>query len=31
MRAKEGREVYQDLRGERGGAGGMVDKETSII
>lgn|SRR6266436_611209 len=30
-RAKEGIEVYQDLGGERGGAGSMVDKETSII
>jgi len=30
-RAKESVEVYQDLRGEFGSAGGMVDKETSII
>jgi hypothetical protein len=29
--AKEGVEVYQDLGGLRSGAGGMVDKEASII
>ena len=30
-RAKEGVEVYQDLGGERGGAGGMVDSQPGII
>jgi|SRR6266852_3660197 len=29
--AKEGVQVYQDLGDERGSAGGMVDKEASII
>jgi hypothetical protein len=30
-RAKEGIQVYQDLRRERGGAGGMVDRQPGII
>ena len=30
-RAKEGVQVYQDLGGERGGAGGMVDGQPGII
>jgi hypothetical protein len=30
-RAKEGVQVYQDLRRELGGAGGMVDSQPSLI
>jgi hypothetical protein len=30
-RAKEDVQVYQDLRGERSGAGGMVDIEAGIV
>jgi hypothetical protein len=30
-RAKEGVQVYQDLGGEFGGTGGMVDSQPSII
>jgi hypothetical protein len=30
-RAEEGVEIDQDLGGERGGAGSMVDKKASII
>jgi hypothetical protein len=30
-RTKESVEVYQDLGGERGGAGGVVDIEAGII
>jgi hypothetical protein len=30
-RTKEGVQIYQDLGSERCGAGGMVDKEASII
>jgi hypothetical protein len=30
-RAKEGVQVYQNLGGERGSAGSMVDKAASVI